>query len=90
VAERAGQPTFPDPGRPFDDQVLRFLDPAPSGEALEQDAVETAGGAIVDILDDGLVTQPGIAQPCAQPAVVALGRLPTSRRNRWPASSRNE
>ena len=75
VAERTGQPTFPDPGRPFDDQVLRFLDPAPSGEALEQGAVEAACGAVVDILDDGLVTQPGVAQPRSQPTVVALGRL---------------
>ena len=33
------------PGRPFDDQVLRFLDPAPSGEALEQGAIEAACGA---------------------------------------------
>ena len=49
--------------------------PAPTGKALEQGAVEAACGAIVDILDDGLVTQPGVAQPCSQPTVVALGRL---------------
>ena len=63
VAERTGQPIFPDPGRPFDDQALRFLDPAASGEALELGAIEAACGAVVDILDDGLVTQPGVAQP---------------------------
>ena len=66
---------LPTPVGPFDDQVLRLLDPAPAGEALEQGAVEAACGAVVDILDDGLVAQPGIAQPRSQPAVVALGGL---------------
>jgi len=28
VAERTGKPTFADAGRPFDDQVLRLIDPA--------------------------------------------------------------
>jgi hypothetical protein len=73
VAERTGQPTFADAGRPFDDQVLRLLDPAPTGKVLEEGAIEAARGAIVDVLDDGLMTQPGVAQPCPQPSIVAFG-----------------
>src|ERR1700730_18161592 len=72
VAERASQPTFADAGRPFDDQVLRLLDPAPGGQCLEQRTVEGAGGAIMDVFDRRLVAQPGIAQSCPQPPVVAF------------------
>ena len=42
VAERTGKPTFADAGRPFDDQVLRLLDPAPTGKVLEEGAIEAA------------------------------------------------
>jgi hypothetical protein len=48
VVERAGEPAFADAGRPFDDQVLRLVDPAASDQCLEQCAVEPAGGAVID------------------------------------------
>ena len=73
VAERAGEPAFADAGGPFDDQVLRLVDPAAGDQCLEQGAVETAGGAIIDVLDGGLMAQPGKAQPAAQPTFVAFG-----------------
>jgi hypothetical protein len=44
VAERASQPAFADAGRPFDDQVLRLVDPAPGDQCLEQGTIEPAGG----------------------------------------------
>ena len=46
VAEGASQPAFADTGRPFDDQVLRLVDPAAGDQGLEQGAVETAGGTV--------------------------------------------
>src|SRR6516162_479440 len=39
VTEGTGKPTFADPGRPFDDQVLRLVDPAAGDQGLEQGAV---------------------------------------------------
>src|SRR5712691_9278033 len=73
VAEGTGQPAFADTGRPFDDQVLCLLDPAPGGQRLEQRTVEASGGAIIDVFDRRLVAQPGVAQPCPQASIVALG-----------------
>src|SRR5690349_1128683 len=72
LAEGAGQPGLPHPGRPLDDQVLPGLDPAALGELLEQGAVETAAAAPVDVLDAGLVAQLGEPQPRLEPAVVPL------------------
>ena len=40
LSEGASQPTLADTGRPFDDQVLCLLDPAPGDQRLEQCAVE--------------------------------------------------
>jgi len=60
LTERAGKPTLADPGRPFDDQVLCFLDPAPGDQRLEQRTVKPARGAVIDILDGSLMTQAGI------------------------------
>ena len=39
------------------------IDPAASGEFLEQRAIETTRGAVVDVLDGGLMAQPGM--PCS-------------------------
>jgi hypothetical protein len=73
VAEGTGQPaSFCRPGRPFDDQVLRLLDPG--GQRLEQRTVEPAGGTVINVFDRSLVTQPGVAQPCSQPPIVARRR----------------
>src|SRR5215472_3591989 len=64
VAEGASQPAFADTGGAFDDQVLRLLDPTAGNQGLEECAVETAGDAVIDVLDRHLVAQPGKAQPC--------------------------
>ena len=37
-----------------------------------QKTVEAAGGTVVDVLDRRLMPQPGVAQPRAEPAVVAI------------------
>ena len=43
----------------FAAQHLRLLDPAAGDQGLEQSAVETAGGTVIDVLDGGLMAQPG-------------------------------
>jgi hypothetical protein len=50
-------------------------DPFALDELLEHDAVETAGTAIVDILDAGLLAQFGDAQPSGEAFVLAQGGL---------------
>ena len=45
------------------------VDPFAIREFLEQGAVETAGGAIVDVFDARLLTQLGCAQPRRQALV---------------------
>ena len=54
VAEGAGKPTFADAGRAAQDQIVVGIDPFAVGELVEQRAIETARGAVIDILDDGL------------------------------------
>ena len=51
------------------------IDPAAFGELLEQRAVEAARGAVIDILDGGLMAQPGIAQAGVQPPVTPVAGL---------------
>jgi hypothetical protein len=51
------------------------IDPAAFGEFLEQGAIETAGGAVIDILDGGLMAQPGIAQAGEQAPVPSIANL---------------
>jgi hypothetical protein len=51
------------------------IDPATFGEFLEQGAIETAGGAVIDILDGGLMAQPGIAQAGEQAPVTSIANL---------------
>ena len=51
------------------------IDPFAAGELLEQPAIEAARGAVIDILDDGVVAQPGIAQPGREALVAAMGHL---------------
>ena len=63
MAERGGQPTFPDAGRPDQRQIVVSVDPLALDQLLEQGAVQPAGTPLVDILDAGLRTQPGDAQP---------------------------
>jgi hypothetical protein len=73
VAESAGQPTLADAGGPAQDQIVVRVDPFAAGELLEQGAVETARSAIIDVLDDGVLAQPSIAQAGGQALVAAMG-----------------
>src|SRR5207302_10292878 len=63
VAEGTGKPTFADPGRPAQNQIVVRVDPLTIGELVEQSAVEAAWGLVIDVLDAGLLAQSGIAQP---------------------------
>jgi hypothetical protein len=58
VAEGTGKPTFADAGWPAQDQIVMRVDPLAAGELVEQSAIEAARGPVIDVLDDGLVTQP--------------------------------
>lgn len=75
VGERAGEPAFADAGRALDDQVLCGGDPVTGDQPLEQRAVQSAGAAVVDVLDGGALAQAGLPQPGGQPAIGALGGL---------------
>lgn len=50
-------------------------DPFAVRELMEQSAVEAARGAVIDILDDGMVAQSGIAQPSGKAFVAAMRDL---------------
>ena len=63
LADGAGQPALADAGRADQGQIVVGVDPFALGELLEQGAIETAGGAIVDVFDARLLTQFGGAQP---------------------------
>ena len=71
VSQRRSQPAFADAGRTAQDHVVVGVDPASLGELVEQRAVETARGFVIDILDNSLMTQPGVTQTCRQAPVVA-------------------
>src|SRR5664280_3569716 len=63
VAEGRGQPALADAGWADERQIVVSVDPFVLGQPLEQGAVKTAGIAIVDVFDAGLLTQFGDAQP---------------------------
>ena len=75
VAESASQPAFADAGWPAQDQIVVRIDPLAAGELVEQSAIETARGAVIDVLDDGVMAQLGIAQAGGQTLVAAMGDL---------------
>jgi hypothetical protein len=75
VAERTGKPTFADAGRPAQDQIIVSVDPFTTGELLKQRPIEAARRAVIDILDDSVVAQSGIAQPGGKAPVPAMGDL---------------
>ena len=76
LADGAGQPALADAGRADQGQIVVGVDPFALGELLEQGAVETPGGTIIDIFDARLLTQFGGAQPRRQAFVPPPGRLP--------------
>jgi len=51
------------------------LDPLPGSQLLEQRSVEPAWRLHVDVFDDGVLPEAGIAQTRHEPLVVAFGRL---------------
>ena len=75
VAEGTGKPAFADAGRPAQDQIVVRVDPLAGGELVEQRAIEAARGSVIDVLDDGMVAQSGIAQPSGEALVAAMGDL---------------
>jgi hypothetical protein len=75
VAEGAGEPGFSDAGRTDNDQILLLLDPAAQGKLLEQRAVETAIGTIVDALDGSTVAQPRVTKTRGETPVMAVGQF---------------
>ena len=75
MTEGTGQPALADAGGPAQDQIVVRVDPCAAGELLEQGPFETARRAIIDILDDGLLAQPSIAQPGGQALVAAMRGL---------------
>ncbi len=57
--EGAGEPAHADAARAGDDEIPLVPDPVATGELEEERAVETAGGAIIDILDACRLPQAG-------------------------------
>ena len=47
--------------------MMMFADPFTARELEEESPVETAVGAEVDVLDDGRLAQPGLAQAAGEP-----------------------
>ena len=85
VAECTGKPAFADAGRPAQDQIVVRVDPLAGGEFVEQRPIEAAMNSIIDVFDDGIVAQSGIAQPSREALVAAMGDLTidaASRANR--------
>jgi len=75
VAERTGKPTFADAGWPAQDQIVVRIDPLTGGEFVEQRSIEAAMNSVIDVLDDGIVAQSGIAQPSRETLVATMGDL---------------
>ena len=91
VADGAGEPTLADAGRADQGEIVVGVDPFALGELLEQGAVETSGGAIVDVFDAGLLAQFCGAQPRRSAACPCARTSPgrgagrASRRGRGPS-----
>ena len=56
VPERAGEPAFADAGGARENEIVMGVNPVAGPQLLEHGAVEPSGGAIVDVLDGGLMT----------------------------------
>ena len=71
VAERRSQPALADAGWADECQIIVSVDPFALDQLLEQGAVKTAGIAIVDVFDAGLLAQFGDAQPRCEALVLS-------------------
>ena len=74
-AESTGKPAFADTGGPAHDHIVVGIDPLAVGELVEQRTIETVRSAVIDVLDDGVMAQPGIARPGGQALVATKGNL---------------
>ena len=75
VAESTRKITLSDAGGATKDQIVMRVDPLAIGELVEQGAIETAWGSVIDVLDDGRMTQPGIAQADGKALVATMGNF---------------
>ena len=66
LTDGASQPAFADAGWADQGQIVVGVDPIACCELLEQGAIETSGGAIVDVFDARLLAEFGGAQPRRQ------------------------
>jgi hypothetical protein len=60
VTERRGEPALADAGGPADQQVGMLVDPSAFDQHRQEAEVEATRGAIVDVLDTGLLAQLGV------------------------------
>ena len=73
--------TLADAGWANDDQILVLIDPIAGGEPNKQGLVEPARGLHVDVLDDGVLAEPGELQPADEPLVLTLDRFPVDQQS---------
>jgi hypothetical protein len=71
VTERRGEPALADARGPADQEVGMVFDPSAFDQHREEAAVEAARGAMVDVLDAGLLAQLGVLQSLGQPLVAS-------------------
>jgi hypothetical protein len=71
----AASQDFADAGRAAQNQIVVGVDPAALGELFEQRPIEAARGAVIDVLDAGVMAQPGITQARRQAPVAAMRDL---------------
>jgi hypothetical protein len=79
VAESTGKPIFADADGAAQDQVVVRVDPLAAGELVEQRPIKAAQSAVIDILDDGVVAQSGMAQPGGEALVAAMRHVAIDR-----------
>jgi hypothetical protein len=72
MAQSARQPGFACSRLPRDEQILMAFDPFAARQFLEQGAVETAGGTVIDILGCGLLAEARKTQPGCETFAVSL------------------
>ena len=55
--------------------MMMLADPLTARELEEESTIEAAVGAEIDVLNDGRLAQPGLAQAAGEPLVLAAGRF---------------
>jgi hypothetical protein len=76
LGEGTGQVGFPGACGSGDEDDLVVLDPVAGGEAKDDGAIQSPGGAEVQILDGGREPELGLAQELGLTAILADGSLP--------------